>query len=126
MIDLKQRELSEWQEKNFGKSGNTSKTVWCVIGMSEELGELSHFLLKRKQKIREGASGGDLKKEIGDAFADVIIYGIQAMTCEGIDAEQVIKNTISEVLTRNFVNNPYGEGLSQHKQEMREVDENIL
>ena len=116
MIDLKQKELREWAERNFGE--RTADTGDCVIGMAEELGELAHFVLKRKQRIREAANGGDFKAEIGDAFADVVIYGIQAMECEGIDAEAILRKTIEEVMQRDFKNNPSGEGYSQHKKKM--------
>jgi len=112
MIDLKQKELAEWQLKNFG-SGETAD---MIIGMVEELGELAHWYLKRKQGIREGANNGSLKDEIGDAFADVIIYGLQVMTHECIDAECVLRDTTDKVLKRDWKNNPSGEGESQHKQ----------
>ncbi len=109
--NLKQQELSEWQLKNFGQSIVED----MLLGMAEELGELCHWILKRKQGIREAATGGDFKDEIGDAFADVVIFGIQAMTGEGIDAQATLKKTIEEVLARDFVNNPSGKGYSQHK-----------
>ena len=113
MIDLRQKELSDWADLNFGDL--RADTMECIVGMIEELGELAHVVLKRKQRIREAADGGDFKLEIGDAFADVVIFGIQAMTCEGIDAEAVIKKTINTVLQRDFKNNPAGIGYSQHK-----------
>ena len=114
MIYLSQENLNEWQQKNFGESS----TEDMVLGMAEEVGELAHWILKRKQGIREAANGGDFKDEIGDAFADVVIFGIQAMSHEGIDAEAVLKKTIAEVLQRDFVINPTGEGYSQHKKEL--------
>ena len=112
MIDLKQKELKEWQVRNFG--GGTTGDM--IVGMIEELGELGRWYLKRKQGIREGANGGDLKAEIGDAFADVVIYGLQAMSEEGIDAEEALRLTIEKVLKRDWANNPAGIGESQHKQ----------
>ena len=114
MIDLRQKDLADWAEKNFGE--RKADVYKCVLGMMEELGELSHWLLKRSQGIREPSDGRDCKSEIGDAFADVVIYGIQAMNCEGIDAETVIKDTIEKVLKRDRKNNPSGEGESQHKE----------
>ncbi len=115
MIDLKQKELRDWAESNFGDK--KADTMMCVVGMAEELGEFAHFVLKRKQGIREAAGGGDFKAEIGDAFADVVIFGIQAMSCEGMDAEEVLALTIEKVLKRDWRNNPSGQGESQHKQE---------
>ena len=113
MISLRQQDLHAWQESNFGTKPDDD--LRCTVGMSEELGELSHFILKTKQGIREG-NGNSCKEEIGDAFADVIIYGIQLMTVRGIDAEKVLEETIAKVLKRDWKNNPKGVGLSQHKQ----------
>ncbi len=106
MLSLRQDDLQNWQHRNF----RDSLSADMIIGMAEELGELSHWYLKRKQGIREGVKGGDFKAEIGDTFADVVIYGIQLMTNEGIDAEQVIKDTIIKVLKRNWKDNPSGAG----------------
>ena len=115
MISLRQKELSDWQDRNFGNS-STCKSEWCAIGMAEELGELSHWYLKRKQGIREGARGGNFKKEIADAFADMVVYGIQAMSDEGIDVEEAFSVTVKKVLARNWKDNSSGVGESQHKQ----------
>lgn len=114
-FSLKQRELNEWQKKNFG----VSQVEDMVLGMAEEVGELAHWILKRKQGIREASNGGDCKEEIADAFADVVVFGIQAMSYEGIDAEKAFSNTVKEVLARDFVNNPSGKGYSQHKQALK-------
>jgi len=111
MIDLKQKEIFEWAKKNFGEpndpagSLNTSNEIH---GMQEELGELAHAYLKRVQKIREAADGSDMKEEIADAFADIIIFGMNAMSCEGIDAEETLKATIAKVLQRDWINDPEG------------------
>jgi len=110
-FSLCQKELAGWQLYNFGQG----EIADMVMGMAEEVGELAHWVLKRKQRIREAANGGDFKAEIADAFADVVIFGIQVMTCEGIDAEQAIRDTIIEVLARDFKKNPSGKGFSQHK-----------
>ncbi len=87
VIDLRQKELHEWQDRNFGTKPDDDKR--CAWGMVEETGELCHFLLKRKQGIREG-NGHDCKAEIGDAYADIIIYGIQMLTTQGIDVQELV------------------------------------
>ena len=108
MIDLKQKELADWQHANFGEV--SSETL--ALGMAEEVGELCHALLKRKQRIREGASGNDLRPEIADAFADCVIYGINIMEQEDIDAESVLASVIGKVLKRDWVKYPSnGEGI---------------
>lgn len=110
MINLKQKELNEWQHRNF----NNCFPEDMLIGMTEELGELAHAFLKHKQGIREYANGGDVKDKIADAFGDVIVYGCQLLSVLGIDAEKAIETTVTEVLNRDWVNNPAGIGESQH------------
>jgi len=112
---LRQKELHEWQERNFGTKPDDD--LRCTVGMSEELGELSHFILKTKQGIREGANS-DCKDEIGDALGDILIYGIQLMTARGIDAEEAIAKTIEQVLQRDWKKNPTGKGMNQSKKEI--------
>lgn len=99
MINLRQKELADWQEKNFGSK--TKSSEWQFMGMVEEMGELGHALLKKKQGIRNMTH-----EDVADAFADTIIYGIQIMTAEGIDAEKAIKDTIDKVLQRDWIKYP--------------------
>ena len=78
--------------------------------MSEELGELSHFVLKSKQKIREGAKS-NCEADIADAFADVVIYGLNLLSNRGIDAETALTETIKKVLQRDWVKDPTGQAV---------------
>ena len=98
MIRLHQEDLAKWNRQNFGEQPSEH----FALGMAEEVGELCHFILKRKQKIREGATGQDLKGEIADAFADTVIFGIALMDNEGLDAERVLVETITKVLARDW------------------------
>ena len=102
MVDLKQKELAEWQERNFRKV--TSEKL--ALGMAEEVGELCHFMLKRMQKIREATDENQVREEIADAFGDTVIFGIQLMENEGFDAEKVIEKTIESVLKRDWLSDP--------------------
>lgn len=95
MIDLKQKELAKWHLRNFGIK--TKKSEWQFIGLVEEVGELAHAILKRKQSIRNISH-----ESISDAFADIVIFGIQIMTCENRNVEDVLQRTISEVLQRDW------------------------
>lgn len=101
MISLRQNELSSWQDKNFPPTNSME----LVVGMMEELGELAHAILKSRQKIR-GYDEDRAKAEIADAFADVVIYGINLMSIEGLDAETAIRHTIDMVLSRDWVKYP--------------------
>lgn len=98
MIDLKQKELDDWQARNFGR--HEDDILKCALGMAEEVGETCHHILKGTQKIREGVSGIN-KEEVADGIADTLIYGLQIMTQLGLDAEAEISKVIDKVLQRN-------------------------
>ncbi len=89
MIDLKQKELADWQKENFGES-----TVSDMLhGMAEEVGEMAHWYLKGKQAIR-GISPREAKEKMADGFGDVVVFGVQAMSSLGLDAEAILKEVI--------------------------------
>lgn len=106
MIDLKQKELKEWQIRNFGI--HNDDLLRCGLGMSEEVGETCHHILKGTQKIRGGINGLNIE-EIADGVADTLIYGLQILSLIGVDAEIVIKETIDKVLERDWLNKPCGD-----------------
>ena len=101
---FRQKELSEWQKKNFTK-GETGICDTCpfrmLAGMTEELGELAHAVLKYKQGIR-GMTEEKMKKEAGDAFGDVNVYGCQLLTQLGLNAEEEVAKATDEVLKRDW------------------------
>ena len=104
-MDLQQQELALWQERNFGK--HDDDILKCALGMSEEVGEVCHHVLKGTQHIRGGVDGIDVM-EVADGVADVVIYGIQLLSKLGLDAEEEIAKTINNVLARDWVANPDG------------------
>jgi len=97
-VNLKQEQLQEWQTYNFGKQ----PVERVALGMAEEVGELCRLILKRAQGIRMAAGGAELRADIADAFADCVIYGIQVMTNEGLNAEDVLEMTIGRILMRDW------------------------
>jgi NTP pyrophosphatase (non-canonical NTP hydrolase) len=115
MISLKQKELEDWQFRNFGNNTDPFK------GMVEETGEMAHALLKFQQGIREHKykDAKKLKEDIADAFGDIVIYGIQLMTAYDINAETSIETTIAKVLQRDWINNPSGERIDKNTEEER-------
>jgi len=113
-VDLRQDELRAWAEKNFGEDKLLDSDGNC-IAMMEELGELAHILTKRRQGIRN-IDGDKARDLIGDAFADIVIYGIQLMECEELDAEMIIGRVIAEVLERDWKKDPVkGVVATEHK-----------
>lgn len=105
MINLKQKELHEWQKRNFGT--HSDDALKCAVGMSEEVGEVCHHVLKGTQRIRGGFDGID-KEEVADGVADTLIYGLQLLSTLGIDAEVEIASVIEKILDRNWVKQPTG------------------
>ena len=101
---FRQKELAEWQKKNFSR-GETGECDTCAFrmlaGMTEELGELAHAVLKYHQGIR-GITEKEMKEQVGDAFGDVIVYGSQLLSELGIDAEEAASKAIDGVLKRDW------------------------
>lgn len=100
MVDLRQKELSDWQHKQFLPEDITLSNM--ALGVAEEAGEFVHAVLKHKQKIRGYEDEEFFKKELADAFGDIMIYGTQALSICGIDAEEAVKTTIETILKRKW------------------------
>ena len=95
-----QAEIAIWEAHNFG-----DRPAWQpLLGLQEELGELSHAFLKRAQGIR-----GTPEKhtaDIKDACADLIIFLCDFANAEGIDLETVVAETWAKVKERDWKKNP--------------------
>ena len=105
MISFRQKELAEWMEKNFGI--HDDDILKCAVGMSEEVGEVCHHVLKGTQKIRGGINGIDCDA-VADGVVDTMIYGIQLLSKLNIDAEKAFEKISNEVLARDWKHNPCG------------------
>lgn len=119
MIDLRQRELADWQARNFPVTELLSlskeelvKTILILqvtLGICEEAGEVAHHVLKGTQGIRGGINGIN-KAEVADGVSDVLIYGQQLLSKLEINAEVEIADVIEKVLQRDWRANPDGNG----------------
>lgn len=76
-----QSEVSAWSQNNFGDQPAEN----TLLGMIEELGELSHAVLKTRQDIR---SNENQLEKIVDAVGDIVIYTMDYCGRESIDAEK--------------------------------------
>ena len=121
MIDLKQKELHNWQKRNFPTDNllglkkeqlvDIILILQVTLGISEEAGEVAHHVLKGTQNIRGGVNGIN-KKEVANGVGDNLIYGTQLLSLLKLKAEDEIPEVIDEVLARNWVDHPKdGEGL---------------
>lgn len=114
-MDLRQKELSDWQKKNFPvdkllelDKGELVKIILIqqmALGMNEEAGEVAHHILKGIQRIRGGTGGIDWK-EVIDGVGDTDIFGLQLLSLGGIDAEEALPPVTDHVLSRNWIENP--------------------
>lgn len=95
-----QLERDEWVHRNFPDDVAEDS----FYGMVEELGELSHHLLKRRQGIRGGVV--DHAAEIKDACADLVIFMLGIASHEGFVLEDAIVETWMMVRERDWIKYP--------------------
>jgi NTP pyrophosphatase (non-canonical NTP hydrolase) len=94
-----QSEHAEWLVRNFGV-GNEVADLEQFLGITEEVGELAHALLKGRQGIRGDAA----KHEAGarDAVGDIFIFLSGFCVRKGWNLEQIINETWAEVSKRDW------------------------
>ncbi len=95
-----QENVSNWAKYNFGDR----TWVDCFMGLVEEVGELSHALLKQQQGIRGSAE--DHEAAAKDAVGDIILYLADLCHRRGWDMDRIICDTLSEVLSRDWQRYP--------------------
>jgi hypothetical protein len=93
--------VGEWSKRNFGDKQNP------FLGLIEELGELSHCLLKRQQGIRGYESPSFFIREYMDALGDICIYAANYAYNEGIAAQWPNKVQVEETANRYIANACY-------------------
>jgi len=95
-----QFEQGNWQEQNFPSSGIHE----CFYGVVEEIGELSHALLKMDQGIR--GTKAEHMAETKDAVGDIIIYLAGLCNKRGISLQSAVEMAWNEVKQRDWVKYP--------------------
>jgi len=97
-----QSKLQKWRANNFKEITDQHQ----LMGIVEEVGELSHAMLKWKQGIR----GYDTEKahsEMKDAIGDMIIFTMGLCDVYGWKLSDIIKDTSDYVLTRDWNKNKF-------------------
>ena len=91
-----QTEHEEWERANFGE------VPWWqpALGISEEVGELHHALLKMAQGIR--GTQEEHEAAAKDAVGDTIVYLTALCTAMGWDLADVLRDTWTEVSQRDW------------------------
>ena len=90
-----QKEVRIWVDKNFPDSPIHQP----ILGLMEELGELSHAVNKREQKVRLNE---DYKADVFDAVGDIVIYLMHFCNIEGIDLMSCIEKVWGKVKKRDW------------------------
>lgn len=110
MLEKYQQEIGEWSFQQFSKPKGRNlahhqmiDTNDPLLGMMEELGELTHAVLKQKQQIRTAEDHEEKEK---DAIGDLMIYLLDYCSRRGFSASEILKNTWETVSKRDWVGNP--------------------
>ena len=99
-FDQLQRETAVWQHRNFP----SSKPHHPLLGLVEEVGELSHAHLKQEQGIR-GTVESYRSKKI-DAVGDIVIFLANYCTQQGLSFEECVLSAWNEVKQRDWQKDP--------------------
>lgn len=102
MVDLHalQADTAAWRDKNFPEYTSEDQ----LMGVVEEVGELTHHVLKRKQGIR-----GTLEEHnegIADSVGDIVIYLAGFCSASRISLDSCVEHAWRQVQQRDWVNNP--------------------
>lgn len=95
-----QSRLHLWRQRNFP----TADADQQLFGVVEEVGELAHANLKRKQGIR-----GTLEQHIAaerDAVGDILIYLAGYCSYKGWDMLAIYQDTADHVTERDWIADP--------------------
>lgn len=93
-----QQESNEWRQKAYP---DTSGALFQLAGVTEEVGELAHAVLKYKQGIR-GYDQIKMRDEAGDAIGDTIIYLCGLASDLGLSVEHELNKAWQHVKKRNI------------------------
>lgn len=91
-----------WRNVNFPNATAEEQ----FMGMVEELGELSHAILKNKQGIRGMDDSVAFRAAVMDAVGDLMIFA--AGFCDKMDIQlgECVSNAWAEVMERDWITAP--------------------
>ena len=94
-----QDEVRPWTMHNFGE-----RPSWQpLLGIQEEVGELSHAHLKAEQGIR---TNEDHEADGKDAVGDILVFLADYCNCKGWDMQEIIEETWDAVKQRDWKKDP--------------------
>ena len=95
-----QREVQAWSSRNFPDA----EPIHPLLGMQEELGEISHAYLKRIQGIR--GTPEEHTAAIEDGVADLTVFIADFCWRNGISYQAVVGRTWAKVRERDWQSDP--------------------
>jgi len=101
-LDEIQETSREWRRLNF--PANTRDEQF--MGMVEEIGEISHALLKNKQGIRGFDDPVKFESAVMDGLGDLIIFACGFADHLGITLSQAVALAWAEVQERDWITAP--------------------
>ena len=99
MIRQVQLEHKKWSRYNFGKVSIEDS----FLGIVEEVGELSHAILKERQGIRVNE---DHVNNMKDSIGDILIYMISFCSGMNWDIQDILLDTWISVKQRDWKKYP--------------------
>lgn len=99
-LERLQKEQECWQLKNFSREPHGFSWVQSLMGISEEVGELNHALLKQWQNIR--GTRDELEELAKDAVGDIIVFLAGLCNNRRWDMQEIVEKTWSEVKNREW------------------------
>lgn len=91
-----QAEHAEWMRRNFGDDMEPWRPL---LGLMEELGEIAHAFLKRRDGIRLSE---DHLAKMRDGAGDLVIFLAGFATTMGFDLEGAVAETWAKVKRRDW------------------------
>jgi len=84
-----------WQREQFGDT----TTMQALAGVTEEVGELAHALLKTEQNIRQDK---DHDAEGQDAIGDIVMYLMHVCMTKGWDFGDCVRGALKTIIARDW------------------------
>lgn len=95
-LDGMQNEVEAWSKKNFPNNS----AMEPLLGIVEEVGELSHAVLKQRQNIRGTPTEHELAAQ--DAIGDLLIYVLDYCGRRGWSTSNILAWTWKKVQQRDW------------------------
>lgn len=100
-VSVYQLAVYKWQKDNFG----AVPSIQNLLGVVEEVGELSHAELKGLQGVRGTAE--EHEDAAKDAVGDIAIYLLNYCSSKGWDFMDILARTAEGVLQRDWKKYPF-------------------